>query len=360
MDECQLHRATRALTTFILEDLSRWYVQLVRPRMWLEGESLQKRFAYETMYYTMRSLVQLLAPFAPHITEEMYQNLRLEGDPESVHMLSTKAADLSLIDPTLESAMSIVRAFDDAQANARQAGRRKLRWPIGQCVVVTGSPEIRKSLSMLNTICTERANAREVRVIAGAWDRIGWRAEPVMKALGPAFGRDAPRVRELILAADASRLKQSLDAGQPVTLQGTGNAYEILPGQVTFHEDLPGTIFSAPMEGATVYVDVELTPDLEAEGYARELIRRLQEMRRLLDLNVEDFILVDAAVADDRISDLVREQWITGISEEVRARELQLHGTAGLPGHAKDRELVKDWDIEGIAVTLAISRVPDQ
>jgi isoleucyl-tRNA synthetase len=255
MDECQLHRATRALISFILEDLSRWYVQLVRPRMWLEGESLQKRFAYETMYYTMRSLVQVLAPFIPHITEEMYRNLRLSGDPESVHMLPAKAADVSLVDRSLESAMDVVRAFDDAQANARQAGKRKLRWPVGQCVVVSGSPEIREALSLLNAICTERANAREVRVIEGTWDRIGWRAEPLMKALGPAFGRDAPRVRELILAADASRLKQALDAGQPVTLAGTGNTYEILPGQVTFHEDLPGTIFSAPMEGATVYVD---------------------------------------------------------------------------------------------------------
>jgi isoleucyl-tRNA synthetase len=360
MDECQLHRATRALISFILEDLSRWYVQLVRPRMWLEGESLQKRFAYETMYYTMRSLVQVLAPFIPHITEEMYRNLRLSGDPESVHMLPAKAADVSLVDRSLESAMDVVRAFDDAQANARQAGKRKLRWPVGQCVVVSGSPEIREALSLLNAICTERANAREVRVIEGTWDRIGWRAEPLMKALGPAFGRDAPHVRELILAADASRLKQALDAGQPVTLAGTGNTYEILPGQVTFHEDLPGTIFSAPMEGATVYVDVELTPDLEAEGYARELIRRLQEMRRLLDLNVEDFILVDAAIADDRIGCLLRERWITGIGEEVRARELRLHGPGGLPGHAKSRELVKEWDIEGIAVTLALSRAPDQ
>jgi isoleucyl-tRNA synthetase len=290
----------------------------------------------------------------------MYQNLRQGGDPESVHMLPSKAADPSLIDPTLESAMDIVRAFDDAQANARQAGKRKLRWPVRRCVVVTGSPVIREALSMLNAICTDRANAREVRVIDGAWDRIGWRAEPVMKALGPAFGRDAPRVRDLILAADALHLKQALGAGQRVTLQGNGNEFEILPGQVTFQEDLPGTIFSAPMDGATVYVDVELTPDLEAEGYARELIRRLQEMRRQLDLNVEDFILVNAAIADDRIGGLLRERWITGIGEEVRARELQLHGAGGLPDYAKSRELVKDWDIEGIAVTLALSRAPDQ
>ena len=76
LKECQLHRATRELVSFILEDLSRWYVQLVRPRMWLEGESEQKVFAYETIYYVMRRLTALLAPFCPHLTEEIYRNLR--------------------------------------------------------------------------------------------------------------------------------------------------------------------------------------------------------------------------------------------------------------------------------------------
>ena len=81
MKECQLHRATRELVNFILEDLSRWYVQLVRPRMWLEGESEQKVFAYETIYYVMRRLTGLLAPYCPHLTEEIYRNLRCDEGP---------------------------------------------------------------------------------------------------------------------------------------------------------------------------------------------------------------------------------------------------------------------------------------
>ena len=123
LKECQLHRVTRELVSFILEDLSRWYVQLVRPRMWLEGESEQKVFAYETIYYVMRRLTGLLAPFCPHLTEEMYQNLRCSGDPVSVHLLDWDTGQLSLVDTSLEHAVEIVRSFDDASANARQAGR---------------------------------------------------------------------------------------------------------------------------------------------------------------------------------------------------------------------------------------------
>jgi isoleucyl-tRNA synthetase len=103
-----------------------------------------------------------------------------------------------------------------------------------------------------------------------------------------------------------------------------------------------------------VYVDVALTPDLESEGYAREVIRRIQEMRRQLDLAVEDFITVDVAIADKRICDLVCGSWKTGIAEEVRAKMLSLH-LAGEPATVS-HQLTKDWDVEGIAMTIGISK----
>ena len=170
--ECQLHRATRELTNFILEDLSRWYVQLVRPRMWLEGESEQKIFAYETIYYVMRRLIGLLAPFCPHITEEIYRNLRCAVDPASVHLLDWNAGDTALIDAELEHAMELVRSFDDAVQNARQAGKRKLRWPVAEVVVVTNTDAVQSAISRLNPVCMDRANARSVPVVMGRWDRI--------------------------------------------------------------------------------------------------------------------------------------------------------------------------------------------
>ncbi|MDD1683070.1 MAG: isoleucine--tRNA ligase, partial [Methanoregula sp.] len=173
MKECQLHRATRELVNFILEDLSRWYVQLVRPRMWLEGESEQKVFAYETIYYVMRRLMGILAPFCPHITEEIYRNLRCANDPASVHLLDWNSGDTALVNPELEGAVAIVRSFDEASANARQAGKRKLRWPVAEVVVVTSSDSVKNAIDRLNTVCMDRANAKTVRVEMGRWERIG-------------------------------------------------------------------------------------------------------------------------------------------------------------------------------------------
>lgn len=357
--ECQLHRATRSLVQFVLEDLSRWYIQLVRPRMWLEGESREKADAYETISWVLRRLCTLLAPFVPHITEMMYRNIRMENDPESVHMLAWWPGDPSLVDSALEQAMDTVRSFDEATANARQAGKRKLRWPVAECVVVTESDEVAAAIEGLNAICRNRANARVVRVVRGRFDRAGWRAEPVMKALGPAFGRNAPLVRDLILAADAASLKAALERGEEVVLEREGLRFPIGPGHVSFAEELPPHIFPAPMSGGTVYVDVALTPDLEAEGYAREVIRRIQEMRRQHTLNVEDFINACVVIADERVASLLSGPRKDAVSGEVRARELTMV-TGSSPGMADTFACTKEWDVEGITIVIGISKVPDQ
>jgi len=356
MKECNLHKATRAILTFILEDLSRWYVQLVRERMWLEGESESKQQAYETIYYVLRRLVCILAPFCPHLADTIYRNLKCTGDPESVHLLDWFSGDAALTDSALEADMASAQSFDEAAANARQAGKRKLRWPVAECVVVTTAGSVLDALTRLNRICRERANSRKVTVVEGRWDRIGWKAEPLMKALGPAFGKNSPKVKAAIESADGTSLKATLDSCGTASLSVGADTVEITTAHVTFREQLPENVFSAPMKDAMVYVDVALFPDIEAEGYAREVIRRIQEMRRQLDLAVEDFIEVDVAVGDTRVCDLIRVTWHDGIADEVRAKTLTIAKSDGAQPAAGTGQLIKDWDVEGVAMTIAISK----
>jgi len=358
MKECNLHKATRAVVTFILEDLSRWYVQLVRERMWLEGESESKKQAYETIYYVLRRLVGVLAPFCPHLAETMYGNLKCAGDPESAHMLDWFAGEPGLSDDALEADMAYAQSFDEAAANARQAGKRKLRWPVAECVVVTNTGAVYDALTRLNRICRERANSRQVTVVEGRWERIGWKAEPVMKALGPAFGKNSPKVKAAIENADGNSLKALLDSCGTATLATGADTVEITTAHVTFKEQLPENVFSAPMKDATVYVDVALFPDIEAEGYAREVIRRIQELRRQLDLAVEDFIAADVVVGDERVCDLIRVTWHDGIADEVRAKTLAIAKSEGPKPAPGGWQLVKEWDVEGVAMTISISRIP--
>jgi isoleucyl-tRNA synthetase len=344
--------------SFILDDLSRWYIQIIRSRLWLEEDSPGKQQAYETLYYVMRRLVTLLAPFTPHITEVIYRNIRLAGEQDSVHMLPWFYGDPDLIDEPIESAMEIVQSFDEAQANARQAGKRKLRWPVSECVVATSSPKVRDSVEKLNNLCCDRANAKLVRVVDGTYDRVSWKAEPVMKALGPSFGKKAPVVKDLILGGDGNSIRAAILKQGTCLLRSGEDTFDIGTSHVTFTESLPPGIFSAPMQEATVYVDINLTPDLAAEGNARELIRRIQEMRRQVDLNVEDFIHAYVFIGDAEVCDLVSSRWKTGIMEEVRATTLSLLGPDGIPPE-RTWSLIKNWDIEGLPVTIGISGAAD-
>jgi len=113
------------------------------------------------------------------------------------------------------------------------------------------------------------------------------------------------------------------------------------------------------MNGGTVYVDVTLTPDLEAEGYAREVIRRIQEMRRLRDLNVEDYITAVAFINDDRVASLLQGHWREEIMDEVRAGQFTISAGSSFSTSCA-WELEKDWDVEGIPVLIGISKFADQ
>ncbi|MBN2733347.1 MAG: isoleucine--tRNA ligase [Methanomicrobiaceae archaeon] len=343
---CELHRATRAILNCILEDISRWYVQLVRARMWLEEDAVEKVQAYETMYYVMRRLSGVLAPYAPHIAEKIYQNLKTETDPESVHMLDWYSGEISLCDIALEAEMAVIRSFDESVATARQDGKRKLRWPVSEVIVLTDSETVENAVTRLNDLCMQRANARKVSVVKGAWDRMGVSAEANMRAIGPEFGKEGPKVKSAIENSDAALLKKE------IAEKGSADAggYTITEAHVNFSDIMPANIYSAEMSEGTVCVDVTLTDDLEAEGYAREVIRRLQEMRKQLNLNVEDSIIAEISILDERIKGLLAP-WKDAISGEIRAREFVLQTNI-----KDDADMVQEWDVEGVAMKMAISR----
>jgi len=355
MDEYQLHRVTRLLMNFILEDLSRWYVQIVRPRMWLEEDSPDKKFAYETIAYCLRTLCRLLAPFAPHITEAMYENLRLPADPVSIHMLAWPEGDVRLIDENLERRMDVVRSFDEAVANARQAGKRKLRWPVQNVIVVTSSESVTEAFSSMEELAKDRANTRSIEVIQGSWDRMRFNAEPIMKKIGPSFGKKGPVVKGLIETADGSALRKQLEESGSVTLSDGNEEFVLTAEHMTFSQHLPEQVFGAEMTDASVYVDTTLTQDIEAEGYSREIIRRLQEMRKQLDLNVEDNIVIDAVIEDEHLRELLSASWQDLIKQEVRGKTLKIHDSVGGRDGSVLFQLDRDWDIEGVNVTLGIS-----
>ncbi|WP_336360356.1 isoleucine--tRNA ligase [Haladaptatus sp. ZSTT2] len=350
MEDFRYDRAVGTLIDFVVEDVSRFYIQVVRERMWEEAESDSKTAAYTTFYHVLSEVVSLLSPFAPFITEEIYQNLTGDEGYDTVHMCDWPEYDPALHNETLEWEMKVVRAVEEAGSNARQQAERKLRWPVTRIVVDAGDDSVAEAVRSQATLVADRLNARTIEVIdpEESWGELHYSAEADMSLLGPAFGGDAGKVMN---ALNEARIEvSSLSVLEDAVSEQLGEDIELEDDMVTFVTKTPEGTSAAPfsLEGGaqgTVYVDTTLTEDIESEGYAREVIRRVQEMRKDLDLDLDAAIRLDYDIADERVADLVSAHKDL-IANEVRATDVG----AVEDGHRKE------WDVEGVTMTLAIEK----
>jgi len=337
------HDALDALLSFVTEDVSRFYVKAIRSRMWEEEDSASKRGAYATLSTVLLEVVRLLAPAAPYLAEEMYQHL--DGSATTIHALDWPAVDKQWRDPELEAQMAVLRRVEEAAATARQQGGRKLRWPVSRVVVESDDESVREAVEALSDLLADRVNARELTTTDDFGELIT-RAQPRMNVIGPEFGADAQAIMEAV----EGKPRDELGADPSVVVDGEEISLD--EEMVGWETDTPEHLFGAEFDGGRVFVDTTLTDDIEAEGYARDIVRRIQEMRKRLDLAVEERIRTAVHVDDDRIADLVAPHEDL-VAEETRTAEW-VDGDDFDPGTF---ELVEEWDVEDATVTIAIDPV---
>ncbi|WP_435125182.1 isoleucine--tRNA ligase [Halobaculum sp. D14] len=347
-EDYEVDDALNALLAFVTDDVSRFYVKAIRERMWEDEDSASKRAAYATMATVLEETTRLLAPYAPYLTERMYQHL--DGDAATVHALAAPTVDETLRDETLERDMAVLRDVEEAAANARQRAERKLRWPVTRVVVESDDDAVREGVDNLRDLLADRVNARRVDVTESYGELVEV-ASPVMSALGPAFGGDAQRVMEAIQGA----ARDDLEADGDLTVTVDGETYSLDDEMVEFRSQAPDGVVSAEFDGGTVYVDTELTEDIESEGYARDVVRRIQETRKDLDLDVDERIRVAVDVDDDRVAGFVDEH-ADHVAEEVRATDL----VGGEPPADADFDITTEWEVEGVPVTIHVARTDDE
>ncbi|PSQ02503.1 isoleucine--tRNA ligase [Halobacteriales archaeon QS_5_70_17] len=346
-EEFRQDRALEALVDFVVEDVSRFYVQVVRERMWDEADSASKTAAYATLYRVLRETVALLAPYAPYVADEIYGTLTGASGHDTVHMCDWPTPDADLRDADLESEFEVLRAVEEAGANARQQAERKLRWPVPRVVVAANDDAAADAVREHRDLLAERLNAREIEVVAPdeQWEELRYAARADMSVLGPAFGDRAGDVMNAL--NDARVSEQSLPALEAAVEDRLGEAVDLDGEMVEFTtvtpEGISGTAFAVGEERGVVYVDTSLTEDIESEGYAREAIRRIQEMRKEMELDLEERIRVELDVDDERVAGLVRDHEDL-IAEEVRASEFG----AVEDGHRRE------WDVEDVSMTIAV------
>ncbi|UWG46503.1 Isoleucyl-tRNA synthetase [Halanaeroarchaeum sp. HSR-CO] len=345
-DDFEQHRALEALLEFLVEDVSRYYIQVVRERMWDEAATDSKLAAYATLVHALREAVVLLAPYAPFVSEEIYQRLtRDEGHP-TVHMSDWPTPAETLRDPALEDDIDTLRDIEEAGSHARQLAGRKLRWPVTRVVVDADDEQVVTALERHGDLLAERLNARKVELIDpdGTWGELQYTATADMGVLGPAFGADAQDVMNAINETVVD--ERNLATFQEAVGAALGEAVELSGDMIEFEAVTPENVAGSEFEGGTIYVDATLTDVVESEGYAREVIRRVQELRKDLDLDLDAEIDLEIVVYDERVGKLVAEHEDL-ITEEVRADELR----------DLDDGRREQYEIEGVDVELAIEPV---
>ena len=368
--------ATRAIYNFILEDLSRWYVRLIRGRTWVESDDPDKLGAYYSLYTTLNTLIHLMAPITPHLSEEVYENLVKNLDEnavESIHM-DDWMYDESLIDKELEAKMNNVRDVIEAAARARDVARYKLRWPVSDITVVSQDDAILESVAYLEDVIKDQSNTKEL-ITATEFENLTFIAKPNLKTLGPRLKGDMGIVQKFFAEAKAdgigNSIKDSLDSTGKYIVRGEdreGNLKEIelSVDDVLYETELPDDVVSAEFNGGNVFVNTKITPEILSEAMARETIRRIQDMRKDMDLDVEANIGV-MVNTDGEFKELIEKQSDL-ISEEVRANSIVIFdGEAcevctlkGTEENADDDisvEYSKEWEIENHKVIISVVKL---
>lgn len=315
-------KAARAIQSFVDEHLSNWYIRLSRRRFWKGEMTADKKAAYETLYACLTSISQLMSPIAPFFADWLFQNLTA-GDAannvESVHLALLKEADQSLIDTELNERMHLAQDISSMVLSLRKKTSINVRQPLAKILIPVLDNKFAERVELVKELILSETNIKDIEYITDTAGFITKKIKPNFKALGPKVGKDMKMVAEVVNNLTQEQLSQFENEGKH---QITGTNYVIELSDVEIiAEDIPGWQVTN-MGNLTVALDVTITDELKQEGLSRELINRIQNLRKELNFEVTDRItvtlqnhnLVAAAVAQNK----------TYICSEILADEIKL------------------------------------
>jgi isoleucyl-tRNA synthetase len=316
LEEYDTTRATAALES-LLDDLSNWYVRRSRRRFWKSEADADKEAAYATLYHVLVTMTRLLAPFTPFVTEVMYQNLVRSVDPNapaSVHHTDWPTVDAAALDQRLLDKMGLAVTVASLGRAARSSADAKLRQPLATAQVHVGSQQARADLADLVEVLEEELNVKRIEVVSEVGKLVNYKLLPNNPVLGPRLGKQFPKVRAALAALDPVAAATALQAGQSLTLDLDGQPVQLSGEDILIQTESRGGLAVASDRGVTVAVDTTLTPELIQEGYARDLVRAINTMRKDAGLALDDRITVnytaqgDSAAALQNFADYIQRE----------------------------------------------------
>ncbi len=320
-DDSDAYTATLAFES-MMDDLSNWYVRRSRRRFWKSEQDSDKGTAYATLWHVLVKMGRTLAPVIPFVTEVMYQNLVRSVFPqahESVHHTDWPEADEAAINEDLVYQMDLARRVASLGLSARSNAGLKVRQPLSKVLahVSEGSTELSADLI---AIVADELNVKGLEFVAEADALIRYKVLPNNKLLGPKFGVDFPKVRASLAALDPADIAAKVASDTPISFDVDGKPVSLTADEVLVSTEGAEGMAVAADKLVTVAIDTVLTPELKAEGLAREVVRRIQAQRKNADFNIEDRITT-WYVAEGQLTD-VFAAWGDYIQAETLTTEL--------------------------------------
>jgi isoleucyl-tRNA synthetase len=349
LDNYDAYGTTLVVEPF-LDDLTNWYVRRSRRRFWKSEQDADKNAAYVTLYSILTTLCRLLAPITPFVTEVMYQNLvrLIEANaPESVHHTDWPQADVTAVDDDLLAQMALTRQVVTLGHSCRAGANIKLRQPLAGALIHLESSTDRLDAEELLDLVRDELNVKEITFVETAGELVTYQLLPDNKLLGPRFGQQFPAVRKALSELDPAAAVKRLKASLPLCLEVEGEEVELAPEEVLVQEQPREGLAVASEKGVTVAVDIILTPELAAEGLARDVIRRVQNLRKDADFNLDDRIATTYQ-AEGELAEAIE-----AYRDLVAAETLSVILRAGPP--EKDAAVSQD-QIAGHALTLGVRK----
>ena len=346
VDECldgyKLTEPARAMVDF-LDDLSNWYVRRSRERFWAEGMEQDKVNAYMTLYTVLETMVKLAAPFTPFITEEIYSNLVKKVDasaPESVHLCDWPAYHEEWVDVNLEANMDFVLKVVVEGRAARNASAMKNRQPLAMMYVKAEQTLPEEYLEIIK----DELNVKAVSFTDDVEAFTTYTFKPQLRTLGKKYGKLVPAIGAYLKEVDGNAFMATLKADGKASFTVDGSEVVLEMDDVLVDTAEKGGFVSSGDNSLTVVLDTNLTEELIEEGFVREIVSKVQTMRKEADFNVTDRIKVYHD-GNAKIAEILAANDIKGdvLAEEVVA--------------GKGGELSKEWNINGEKVTLGVARV---
>jgi isoleucyl-tRNA synthetase len=350
MEESDFMTASGFISVFI-DDLTNWYVRRSRRRFWKSEHDSDKNIAYATLYHVLVKLSRLLAPFTPFATEAMYQNLVRSVRPEareSIHHTRWPKVDAQAVDTPMLDQMALARQVASLGLAARSGSNLKVRQPLSKAMAYAGGG---KSLSPeLVDIVTDELNVKAFEFVEEAGKLVNYRVLPDNKLLGPKFGALFPRVRAALAALEPAAVAAQVQSGQPLSFTVDGQTVELSPSEVLVQTMPVEGLAVMTDKGVSVAVDGTITPELKAEGLAREIVRRIQDMRKKAGFNIEDRIVTyyQTQSSSPSLSE-VFTKWASYLCSETLTVALN----AAVP---PEGAYVEEQQVEGETVTLGVVR----